>query len=166
MRMRNNLHHKLLWVEHIMVVWDHASSSGQNTTEHGYPEKHGTVRRNLKVHDEVGIGDGGENEHSGEGARDEGDESSTIVRDGYVEGGWDVPHDELHLLVRELADVAGRDRIALVQPALEEVRQFVELAELPLRVECILPSSNRRWVFVVLLQNEPSAMRMSGDVIH
>lgn len=46
----------------------------------------------------------------------------------------DVPHDERHLLVRELAVVHARGGIRLAQPPLEQVGKLVELAELPLCV--------------------------------
>lgn len=65
-----------------------------------------------------------------------------------------VPHENSNPLLRELVDILLRNGIALVQPDLKEMRQLVELAELPFGEGSIGSTSDGRRILVILLPFE------------
>ena len=64
----------------------------------------------------------------------------------------DKPHDQRHLLIGKLADVHVTSRITLVQSPGKEMRQLVELPELPLSKRRISTATNCGWILVILLK--------------
>lgn len=63
----------------------------------------------------------------------------------------DPPHDQRCPLLWELVDVLLGRGVTPIQSPLEEVRQLVEFAELPLRIRRVLPTTDRRRVLVIFL---------------
>lgn len=63
-----------------------------------------------------------------------------------------VPHEECHLLLRELVDVDVGNWVGETEATREEVRKLVELAELPFGVGRVLASTDGGRVVAVLLR--------------
>ena len=70
-----------------------------------------------------------------------------------------IPGDDSDLLVRELADVHACRLVRLVQAPLEEVRELIELAELPLRVWRVCATAHVGRVLVVFLHHHQAQPR-------
>jgi hypothetical protein len=111
------------------------------------------VGRDLEMQEQIGIEDGSQQQDGGERASDKrnkaksNEDATTKKVNSYA----CLPHQNGHLFVRELSNVDIGRRIRLIHSTGEEVRQLVELPELPLCEEGVSSATNRRWIFVIFL---------------
>ena len=64
MRIIDNFRHEEFWVKHSIIFRNHPSGDSQNGTKDTEIEKHGSVWRNLKVEEEVGVQNRSQHEDS------------------------------------------------------------------------------------------------------
>ena len=105
----NDFHHQQLRVEDLVIFWDHASSDSEDGTKDCDIEEHCSVRRNLKVREDLWIENRGEQKHCSKRACNERDESSrssvsSMSRNVHIT----IPHDQGNFVIGELADVHAR----------------------------------------------------------
>ena len=74
MRVLDERLHEDLRIEYSILLWDHAARNGENATEDGKIEKDCPMRGYLEMDKELRFDDSGEQEHSGKGSSDKGQE--------------------------------------------------------------------------------------------
>lgn len=72
-----------------------------------------------------------------------------------------LPHCQSSNFLRKLVNILLRSFIALIQPPLKQMRQFIELAKLPAGVRVVLPAADRGGVLVVFLKDSIVSMAVS-----
>lgn len=107
--------HEILRIDDLVLVRNHAARDSEHSPKDSDVEEHRSSRRDLEMEEGVRIDEGEEDEDGCERSGEEGDETR-------YEGG---------LLLGELVDVGIGDVVGAVESLLEEVRELVELAEVP-----------------------------------
>jgi hypothetical protein len=121
-RVLDNIAHQLLRVHDLVLIRHHPPRDSQDGPKHSDIKQHGPSWGDFEMEECVRVDEGEENEDRGEGPGEERDEA----------------RDEGCLLLGILIDVLIRDGVGPVEALEEEVRELVELAELPAGEGCKL----------------------------